>query len=419
VTAEHAALRSATRRLTVLTASAVTLALVVVGALVLAVVLREQHGEGDRALAQAVRDVDDVADQPAGVHVGQRRPDGSLRRSPGAPPWLPVRRDVATVTAAGAPTVVQRTVERAGTSYRLRTQRRADGIVVQAAWSGAAQARETRRLLTAVAVAEVVGLALSVLLGLLLARRAIAPLALAMDRQRRFVADASHELRTPLTLLTTRAQLLERSLRRLPDPGPHTQSEALVDDARRLGDVVSDLLLAATSEAHPQRNERVDLRDVAAAVVAAQASDAGHRGVTLTGPAEGGAAGPAVVLGTPGALRRVVAALVDNALGHVADHGHVTVTVAPDQGTVVLRVADDGPGIDPAVAPRLFERFAQAPAVDGGRTRTGFGIGLALVREVVEAHAGTVSGRDGQDGGAVFEVRLPAAPAPDPTTVVT
>ncbi len=407
MTAESAALRSATRRLTLLTAGAVSLALLVVGGLVLAVVLREQHSEARQMLAQAVRDVDDVADQPAGMHVWQLRPDGTESRSPGSPTWLPLRSDVAAVSAGAA--VIDRTVERGGTSYRLRTERRSDGIVAQAALSSEARNRETRRLVTAVVLAELAGLGLSALLGLLLARRAIAPLALAMERQRRFVADASHELRTPLTLLTTRAQLLERSLRGYGAPGPHAQSEALVTDARRMGDVVSDLLLSATLTDQPHRNERVDLRQVAAHAVADQRQHAAGRDVVLAGPEHGPAA---VVLGAPGALRRVVDALVDNAVGHVRDGGRVAVTVATDSSGVLLRVTDDGPGIDPVIAPRLFERFAHSPGPAGAGGRSGFGIGLALVREVVEAHGGTVTGRDGDRAGAVFEVRLPAAPAP-------
>ena len=406
---ESRALRSATRRLAVMTAAAVSLALLVVGALVLAVVLREQRGEGTAALARAVSDVDDVADQPAGVQVWQRRSDGTVRRSPGAPGWLPVRPDVAAV-GPDRPTL-DRTVSRAGDSYLLRTAWR-EGTVVQASWSNTAQQRERDRVLTAVLVAELVGLALSAVIGLTLARRAIRPLSDAVTRQRRFVADASHELRTPLTLLTTRAQLLERTLRRGTDPVAHASSEALVTDARRLGDVVSDLLLAASLDAHPHLRERVDVHGLACAAVAAAQPHAAEQGRSLrvagddVGPS---GRGDVDVLGAGGALRRVVDALVDNAVGHAPAGGHVVVEVERAGPSVLLRVRDDGPGIDPAVADRLFERFAHAPG-PAGSSRAGFGLGLALVHEVVQAHGGTVAGRTAAGGGAVFEVRLPAAP---------
>jgi signal transduction histidine kinase len=387
-----------------LTAAAVAMTLLVVGGVVLAVTLHEQSGEAGRLLAHATEDVDDVDHLPSDVAAWQRRPDGTEELSPGAPAWLPVRVDVRRVRAAATPQTLRRTVARDGSTYELRTERRPDGIVVQAAWSGAAHRRETTRLVTAVVVAELVGLGLSVLVGVLVARRAIAPLELAVARQRRFVADASHELRTPLTLLTTRAQLLERSLRHGGE-GAHPQAEALVADARRMGDVVTDLLVAASLEAQPERRERVDVRAVATAAVEAAQAHAAERGITLSGPLPGE---PSIVLGTIGPLRRVVDALVDNATRHAPRDGSVEVAVATADRRVVLRVGDNGPGIDPAVVGQLFERFAHAPAADG-RERSGFGLGLALVREVVEAHGGTVNGRDGPDGGAVFEVSLPSA----------
>ena len=171
-------------------------------------------------------------------------------------------------------------------------------------------------------------------------------------------------------------------------------------DARRMGEVVTDLLLAASLEAQPDRREPVDVRAVATAAVEAAQSHAAERGITLSGPLPGE---PSVVLGTLGPLRRVVDALVDNATRHAPRDGSVEVAVVSACGRrVVLRVADNGPGIDPAVVGRLFERFAHAPAADG-RERSGFGLGLALVREVVEAHGGTVTGRDGPDGGVASQ----------------
>ena len=108
------------------------------------------------------------------------------------------------------------------------------------------QVEERRRLYVALAAAEAAGLVAALLVGQLLARRAIAPLGEALARQRRFVADASHELRTPLTQLHTRAQLLERRLR--PDADPSalaTEMRRMVTGTRQLGEVIDDLLLSA------------------------------------------------------------------------------------------------------------------------------------------------------------------------------
>ncbi|MFC7099285.1 sensor histidine kinase [Nonomuraea rubra] len=111
--------------------------------------------------------------------------------------------------------------------------------------------------------------------------------------------------------------------------------------------------------------------------------------------------GDPVVRGVESALRRVISALLDNALGHTGPGGHIRVTLTGEPGTVCLTVRDDGAGLDPGDAERLFTRF------EG----TGFGLGLALVREVVDGHHGTITADGRPGGGAVFTVRLPAHPA--------
>jgi two-component system OmpR family sensor kinase len=117
------------------------------------------------------------------------------------------------------------------------------------------------------------------------------------------------------------------------------------------------------------------------------------------------------VQGVPTALRRVVDALVDNAISYSPPGGQVAVCVRLAGNDVVLEVADQGAGLDQPVAGRLFERFAHGPQQQGRRAR--FGIGLALVREVVSAHGGQVeAGPAGPGRGATFTVRLPRSQAP-------
>jgi signal transduction histidine kinase len=226
-----------------------------------------------------------------------------------------------------------------------------------------------------------------------------------MERQRRFVADASHELRTPLTLLSTRAQLLERDLRGSETPAAHAEAQALVADTRRMADVVEDLLVAASLQAQPARLESVDLVAMVRRSVAAMDAHARTLGVSLCGPPAD--ASPEIVPGAERSLRRVVDALLDNALGHTPPGGHVRVGVEEGQpGWVVVSVADDGSGLDPAEAQQLFARFARGGSdPDGSRRR--FGLGLALVREVVEAHRGRVEVDGAVGEGATFRVLLP------------
>jgi signal transduction histidine kinase len=175
-------------------------------------------------------------------------------------------------------------------------------------------------------------------------------------------------------------------------------------------DVVDDLLLSASLAAEPDRREPVDLHAVADQAVAAATEHADRLDLTLLGPrTDTPAAGQATtrarttVLGAPGPLRRVLDALIDNALTHTPPGGTVRVDVIGG-ADVVVRVIDDGPGIDPDIAPRLFHRFSHA--ADGPAGRSSFGLGLSLVREIVEAHGGQVTGRNNTGTGATFELTL-------------
>jgi signal transduction histidine kinase len=114
----------------------------------------------------------------------------------------------------------------------------------------------------------------------------------------------------------------------------------------------------------------------------------------------------ALVTGTPVSLRRMIVALVDNALDHAVSEVRLTVSAA--QNRVVLSVQDDGPGFSAGVADGAFERFATTRAAQPGDERARhYGLGLALVAEVVGRHRGTVEAANRDGGGAVVTVRLP------------
>ncbi len=253
------------------------------------------------------------------------------------------------------------------------------------------------------------GLLLAAAAGTWLGNRALRPFSVALAQQRRFVADAGHELRTPVTLLSTRAQLLRRRLRHR-DPGAdhdavldevHGAVEGIVADSTRLGDILEDLLIAA-DPLTSQARHLVDLIDIARGVLVDMAPCATERHVELTGPAPDTA--PGQVSGSPVALRRAVTALVDNAIRHA--HHQVTVSVQTCHRHVLLDVTDDGPGVDPDLAPRLFERFVSGgagPTV--GRRR--YGLGLAVVSEIATAHGGRVELLDRAGPGAALRIQLP------------
>jgi signal transduction histidine kinase len=216
-------------------------------------------------------------------------------------------------------------------------------------------------------------------------------LAAARARQRAFVADAAHELRSPLANMRTELEVAQR----LGDP-PGTAD--LLADVERLTRLVDDLLLLARADDAPGlvSREPVDMAELVRDVAGRYA---GTR-VPVT-VADGEARW---VEGDPRALRHVVVNLVDNAVRHAASR--VTVTVGGTAAGVELTVRDDGPGIPAGDRERVFERFTR---LDDARARDagGAGLGLAIVRELVRRHDGTVTLTDARPGVRA-SVHLPA-----------
>jgi two-component system OmpR family sensor kinase len=220
-------------------------------------------------------------------------------------------------------------------------------------------------------------------------------------RLRSFAADASHELRTPLAAIRGYAELARRRGGTLPDEVAHALGRVEAESARMSG-LVDDLLLLARLDAgRPLAADPVDLtRLVIDAAGDARAAAPGHRWL-LDLPGE-----PVTVRGDEARLRQVLANLAANAGRHTPAGTMVTFTLAQAGPEVVLTVADNGPGIPPALLPLLFERFVRG---DGSRSRAAgsTGLGLSIVEAVVAAHGGRVSVAS-QPGATVFTLVLPA-----------
>lgn len=229
------------------------------------------------------------------------------------------------------------------------------------------------------------------------------------ERMRRFVADASHELRTPLASIRGYSELSLKALRQAPGPLDEDATESALERIQaqsvRMTRLVEDLLLLARlDEGQELVYGSVDLTRLAIeAVDDARPAGPDHNWVIDVGDH------PIVIAGDTARLHQVAANLLANARTHTPGGTTVTVTLAREEGRAVLRVHDDGPGVDPEIADELFERFSRA---DRSRARKtgGTGLGLSIARAIVEAHHGTLSVRSAP-GDTTFTISLPARPA--------
>ena len=232
------------------------------------------------------------------------------------------------------------------------------------------------------------------------------------ERMRRFVADASHELRTPLASIRGYSELslraLQKSTAQIAAQTTESSLERIQAQSLRMTALVEDLLLLARlDEGQELVYGSVDLTRLAIdAVGDAQAAGPDHRWVIDVDPE------PVVVAGDAGRLTQVVANLLANARVHTPGGTEVTVGVAREGDEAVVRVHDDGPGVDPAVADELFERFSRA---DRSRARKtgGTGLGLSIAQAIAQAHGGSLT-VDSRPADTTFTLRLPALRPEDP-----
>jgi two-component system, OmpR family, sensor histidine kinase MprB len=215
-----------------------------------------------------------------------------------------------------------------------------------------------------------------------------------LSRQRQLVADASHELRTPLASVRTNVEVLQRGNGLEP-----TEREQLLGDVvaqiGELSRLVDDLVELARGEDDDEAFESLRLERVVADVVDRARRNHPTLDFRVT-------ASRSEVRGAWRRVDRAVTNLVDNAAKWSPTGGRVDVVVG--DGAVV--VSDEGPGIDPADAPHVFDRFYRSTRA---RSMPGSGLGLAIVKQVADSHGGTVSVGAAQRGGARVVLRLPSA----------
>jgi signal transduction histidine kinase/DNA-binding response OmpR family regulator len=245
--------------------------------------------------------------------------------------------------------------------------------------------------------------------------RAAQALQEADQRKDEFLAMLAHELRNPLTPITNAVRLLQE--RGDTHPEAREYQEIIERQARQMRRLVDDLLDVSriTRGTISLRPERVDLRALVATVAEDYQASAEHRGLDLRVALP---PGPCVIEADPSRLRQVTGNLLSNAIRFTPAGGSVSISLAVESGSpegesgapqseAVLRVRDTGIGIPPELLPRVFDTFVQGDR-SLARSEGGLGIGLTLVKQLVELHGGrTAAASDGPGCGSLFEVRIP------------
>jgi two-component system OmpR family sensor kinase len=230
-----------------------------------------------------------------------------------------------------------------------------------------------------------------------------------MQKQREFVADASHELRTPLTSVLANLELLQASLH----GDEQAEDREIVDSAlrssRRMGRLVSDLLLLARADAgRLTAHRRVDLAEIAGDAAAEAAPLMGKREFVLENDR------PVRVEGSRDELHRMILNLLDNAIRHTQPDACVELRLREEGGEAVVEVGDDGPGIPEPMRRQVFDRFVRGQGPADTVRGNGTGLGLAIVSAVAASHGGSIEAAESNSGGALFRARIPLADAKNP-----
>jgi signal transduction histidine kinase len=232
----------------------------------------------------------------------------------------------------------------------------------------------------------------------------------ASDRTRRqLLADVSHELMTPLSAIRGYVETLGMADLPIDQDTRKRYLDIVEQETHKLEAIIGDLLDLARLEGG---GDRLRAEPVAVADLFRRISDRHEpalrdRSISLVTDI---APDTPQILGDAGRLEQALQNLAANAIRHTPADGSVRLSAAPTDNSVRITVRDSGPGIPPEHLPRVFDRFYKVDAARAGTAvPSGSGLGLSIVRAIIERHGGSVTAANGPHGGAVFELRLPAA----------
>jgi heavy metal sensor kinase len=236
----------------------------------------------------------------------------------------------------------------------------------------------------------------------------ISRLQAAFERQKQFTSDASHELRTPLAVMRGD---IEVALRRERPPEEYRRVlTSNLEEIMRLSRLVEDLLTLARGDTGQieLRCEPIDLNDLCRQMAEYITPLAGQREQTLTyEPPPGAPEAPVMVNADLLRIKQLLLNLLDNAIKYTELRGKITLKLRVEGQDAIIRVSDTGRGIPEEDLPHIFERFFRRSAKTADRSAAGFGLGLSIVKWIVDSHGGRIEARSELGKGTEFIVRLP------------
>ena len=250
----------------------------------------------------------------------------------------------------------------------------------------------------------------ALVMALLIARRALAPIAAAAARERALVASASHELRTPASVILSSAEILERE--GLVKPAGLELLHGIAAESERLGRLSADLLTLSSRQTNAEGGERmvtVDLHPINLDDVAREAVERAGPLVKRVGLGLRANIGRKrlTISGDTDRLIQLMLGLVENAIRHSPTGSSVTIGTSAADGFATIWVDDEGPGVPLSERERIFEPFYRGAGQP--RSHGGAGLGLAIARSIATAHNGTIAAETAVGGGARMIVRIPLA----------
>ena len=244
------------------------------------------------------------------------------------------------------------------------------------------------------------GLALLFLIAWALARRAVKPVESAQQRQKEFIAAASHELKTPLAVIVSSVDVLENTKDDL-----QTCCHTIRSEAKRMSRLVGDMLLLAGAQTGKWSIKKApaNLEDVLAGAYERYLSLAAQNELSLRLCL--GKTSLPVICADEERLHQVLCILLSNAISYTPPGGEVVLGGETEKKSVVLRVQDNGPGIADKDKEHIFDSFYRSENRHSEKAH--FGLGLAVAKELVALHGGTITAEDTPGGGATFVVKVP------------